>query len=95
MNIGCGEDVSIRELAETVRETLGFEGDLVFDTSKPDGTPRKLLNIAKIRSLGWTPAYRFAKAFSTPTLGFCSRLTSGQLSRIPKKLVSQAGCETQ
>lgn len=55
VNIGCGEDVSIRELAETVRETLGFEGDLVFDTSKPDGTPRKLLNIAKIRSLGWTP----------------------------------------
>ena len=55
VNIGCGEDVSIRELAETVRETLGFDGDLVFDTSKPDGTPRKLLNIEKIRSLGWTP----------------------------------------
>ena len=55
VNIGCGEDVSIRELAETVRETLGFDGDLVFDTSKPDGTPRKLLNIEKIRSLGWSP----------------------------------------
>ena len=55
VNIGCGEDVSIRELAETVRETLGFDGDLVFDTSKPDGTPRKLLNIEKLRSLGWTP----------------------------------------
>ena len=55
VNIGCGEDVSIRELAETIRETLGFDGDLVFDTSKPDGTPRKLLNIEKIRSLGWTP----------------------------------------
>ena len=55
VNIGCGEDVSIRELAETIRETLGFDGDLVFDTSKPDGTPRKLLNIEKIRSLGWSP----------------------------------------
>ena len=55
VNIGCGEDVSIRELAETIRETWGFDGDLVFDTSKPDGTPRKLLNIEKIRSLGWTP----------------------------------------
>ena len=55
VNIGCGEDVSIRELAETIRETLGFDGDLVFDTSKPDGTPRKLLNIEKLRSLGWSP----------------------------------------
>ena len=55
VNIGCSEDVSIRELAETVRETLGFDGDLVFDTSKPDGTPRKLLNIEKLRSLGWSP----------------------------------------
>lgn len=55
VNIGCGEDFTIRELVETVCETLGFDGDLVFDTSKPDGTPRKLLNIEKIRSLGWTP----------------------------------------
>jgi GDP-L-fucose synthase len=55
VNIGCGEDFTIRELVETVCETLGFDGDLVFDTSKPDGTPRKLLNIKKIRSLGWTP----------------------------------------
>ena len=55
VNIGCGEDFTIRELVETVCETLGFDGDLIFDTSKPDGTPRKLLNIEKIRSLGWTP----------------------------------------
>ena len=55
VNIGCGEDFTIRELVETVCETLGFDGDLVFDTSKPDGTPRKLLNIEKIRSLGWSP----------------------------------------
>lgn len=58
VNIGCGEDVSIRELAETVRETLGFDGDLEFDASKPDGTPRKLLNIEKLRSLGWSPRIR-------------------------------------
>ena len=55
VNIGCGEDFTIRELVETVCETLGFDGELVFDTSKPDGTPRKLLNIEKLRSLGWSP----------------------------------------
>lgn len=55
VNIGCGEDVTIRELAETVCEVLGFEGTLEFDASKPDGTPRKLLDISKIKSLGWSP----------------------------------------
>jgi len=55
VNIGCGEDVTIRELAETVCDVLGFDGSLEFDASKPDGTPRKLLDISKIRSLGWSP----------------------------------------
>jgi len=55
VNIGCGEDVTIKELAETVREVIGFEGDLVWDTTKPDGTPRKLLDISRIRELGWEP----------------------------------------
>jgi len=55
VNIGCGEDVTIRELAETVCDVLGFDGSLEFDTSKPDGTPRKLLDISKIKSLGWSP----------------------------------------
>ena len=55
VNIGCGEDVSIRELAETVCEVVGFEGDLVFDTSKPDGTPRKLMNVDRLLNLGWKP----------------------------------------
>ncbi|VAW62698.1 GDP-L-fucose synthetase [hydrothermal vent metagenome] len=53
VNIGTGEDVSIRELAETVKETTGFAGKLTFDASKPDGTPRKLLDVSKIHSLGW------------------------------------------
>jgi GDP-L-fucose synthase len=55
VNIGCGEDVSIRELAETVCEVLGFEGSLVFDTSKPDGTPRKLMHVGRLLDLGWKP----------------------------------------
>ena len=55
VNIGCGEDVTIRKLAETVCDVLGFDGSLEFDTSKPDGTPRKLLDISKIKSLGWAP----------------------------------------
>ena len=55
INIGCGQDVTIRELAETICEVLGFEGTLEFDPTKPDGTPRKLLDISKIKTLGWTP----------------------------------------
>lgn len=52
-NVGTGEDVTIRELAETVMSVVGFEGKIVFDASKPDGTPRKLLNVSRMRNLGW------------------------------------------
>ncbi|HEY5954237.1 MAG TPA: GDP-L-fucose synthase [Terrimicrobiaceae bacterium] len=55
VNIGCGEDVTIRELAETVCDVLGFEGELVFDTTKPDGTPRKLLDVGILFRMGWRP----------------------------------------
>lgn len=53
VNIGTGEDLSIRELAETVKEVVCYEGDIVFDTSKPDGTPRKLMDVSKLHKLGW------------------------------------------
>jgi GDP-L-fucose synthase len=56
VNIGCGEDISIRDLAHLVGRIVGFEGELVFDPSKPDGTPRKLLDISRMRSLGWAPS---------------------------------------
>ncbi len=56
INVGCGEDSSIRELAELVCEVVGFDGELAWDTTKPDGTPRKLLDVSKIRALGWKPA---------------------------------------
>ncbi|MGI8435659.1 MAG: GDP-L-fucose synthase family protein [Chthoniobacterales bacterium] len=55
INVGCGDDISIRELAELICDVVGFEGELTFDASKPDGTPRKLLDISKLRSLGWKP----------------------------------------
>jgi len=53
VNLGTGVDVTIRELAETVREVVGFGGELVFDSSKPDGTPRKLLDVSRMKALGW------------------------------------------
>lgn len=53
VNIGTGEDLSIKELAELVKETVGFEGTIEFDTSKPDGTPRKLMDVSKLHSQGW------------------------------------------
>lgn len=53
VNIGTGVDVTIKELAETIKEIVGFSGNLVFDDSKPDGTPRKLLDVSKINNLGW------------------------------------------
>ncbi len=53
INIGMGEDLSIKELAEMIKEITGYEGKIVFDTSKPDGTPRKLLDVSKLNYLGW------------------------------------------
>lgn len=52
-NLGTGQDVTIRELAKTVMDVVGFDGEIVFDVSKPDGTPRKLLNVDRIHALGW------------------------------------------
>jgi GDP-L-fucose synthase len=53
VNVGCGQDVAIRELAEMVMKVVGFEGRIRFDASKPDGTPRKLLDVSRISALGW------------------------------------------
>lgn len=53
INVGCGKDISIKELAYLIKEIVGFDGELYFDISKPDGTPRKLLDVSKLHSLGW------------------------------------------
>jgi len=55
VNVGCGEDQTIRALAETICEVVGYSGSLAFDSTRPDGTPQKVLDISKIRALGWTP----------------------------------------
>src|SRR5437667_1557487 len=55
INVGCGEDISIRELAQLICDIVGFEGQLAWDTTKPDGTPRKLLDVTKLQNFGWQP----------------------------------------
>jgi len=56
VNAGCGEDLSIKDLSEIVRKTVDYKGEIVWDTTKPDGTPRKLLDVSKLKSLGWSPS---------------------------------------
>jgi len=56
INVGCGEDISIRDLAELICDIVGFDGELTWDANKPDGTPRKLLDVTKLRALGWKPS---------------------------------------
>ncbi len=53
VNIGTGKEITIKELAEMVREIVGFEGDIIWDDSMPDGTPRKLLDVSKLHDIGW------------------------------------------
>jgi len=57
INIGTGEDVTINELVQTMKKIVGYEGDIIYDTSKPDGTPRKLLDVSKLHNLGWKHKY--------------------------------------
>ena len=64
INVGCGEDVTIRELAELICDEIGFDGELVWDKTKPDGTPRKLLDVTRIRALGWQPTIPLRKGIA-------------------------------
>jgi len=77
INIGCGEDVTIRELAGMVQGVVGFEGQFVFDTTKPDGTPRKLLDIHRLQQLGWQSKVGLHEGIIATYHDFCglTRLT--------------------
>lgn len=72
-NVGTGEDISIRELAETVMDVVGFKGKIVFDSSKPDGTPRKLLNVSKLNQLGWRARISLIDGIKNAYSDFLSR----------------------
>ncbi|MEO3712126.1 GDP-L-fucose synthase [Roseateles sp. 2.12] len=73
LNVGCGQDLSIRELAQTVAAVVGFEGELVFDTSKPDGTPRKLLDVSRISRLGWRARTGLAQGIASAYQDYLGR----------------------
>src|SRR3954449_3205313 len=82
INVGVGEDLSIREIAEMVAEVVGFEGDLEFDTTKPDGTPRKLLDVSKIRGLGWEPRIGLRDGLADTYRWYREQLDAGALQRV-------------
>ena len=71
VNLGCGEDISIAELADLVKEAVGYEGIITYDATKPDGMPRKLLDIARIRSMGWAPRIELAEGLKQVYVDFC------------------------
>ena len=73
LNIGTGEDVTIRELAETVMSAVGFDGEIVFDAGKPDGTPRKLLDVGRMRALGWQASVPLSDGIARAYKDFQSR----------------------
>lgn len=73
LNIGSGSDLSIKDLALLVKKVIGFEGELTFNTDKPDGTPRKLMDISKIKSLGWAPSVALENGISLAYQDFLLR----------------------
>jgi GDP-L-fucose synthase len=78
VNVGTGEDLTILELATLVAQTVGFTGEILTDPTKPDGTPRKLLDISKIKAAGWQPAVPFEQGLAAAYEDFKSSLTTGQ-----------------
>lgn len=72
INVGTGVDCSIRELAETMAKVVGFRGELIFDTTKPDGAPRKLLDVSRLKSLGWNSSIRLDEGLASTYQWFCA-----------------------
>jgi GDP-L-fucose synthase len=73
LNIGCGEDLSIRDLAGLVQRVVGHRGEIVWDSSKPDGTPRKLMDISRIKALGWAPTVSLEAGIASTYAWFLAR----------------------
>jgi GDP-L-fucose synthase len=73
MNIGVGHDLTIRELAETVRDVVGYQGAIEFDTSKPDGTPRKLMDVGRLNAMGWSARTSMSEGLAVAYRDFIDR----------------------
>ena len=80
VNIGSGEEVTIRELATLMAEVTGFAGRIDFDESKPDGTPRKIVDITRLRSLGWKPGHTLAEGLAQTYQWFCDNIPTARLA---------------
>ncbi|MFF8986043.1 GDP-L-fucose synthase family protein [Streptomyces globisporus] len=78
VNIGCGEDLTIRELAQTVRDVTGYQGRIAWDTAKPDGTPRKLLDVTRLNALGFTPKISLRDGIARTYAWWLGQLPPGQ-----------------
>ena len=79
VNLGSGEDVTIRELTEMVVKAVGFDGEIVNDLSKPDGTPRKLMSADKLRALGWSPSTRLEQGIADTYRWFLDHIETGDI----------------
>ena len=75
VNVGTGMDCTIKQIAETIKEVVGYKGDLRFDTSKPDGTPRKLLDVASLNNIGWNSRIKLLQGLAD-TYGWYVSLNS-------------------
>jgi GDP-L-fucose synthase len=84
LNVGTGIDLSIKELAFLVAKTIGYAGDIQWDSSKPDGTPRKQLDVSKLGTMGWRAAIPLAEGLSNTYAVFKEALASAPLTSVPK-----------
>ena len=72
INVGTGEDMSIKELADRIGEVVGYKGQIQFDSTKPDGTPRKLMDVSRLKQLGWKYSIHFNEGLTTLYAGMAS-----------------------
>jgi len=79
VNIGCGKDISIRELAELLVSAIDYRGRLLFDTTKPDGTPRKLLDVGRLTELGWAPTITLKEGIQSTYAWFAEHSSEARL----------------
>ena len=78
VNVGVGEDVTILELATLIARTVGYEGQILTDPTKPDGTPRKLMDVSRLKATGWAPLIGFEEGLAAAYQDFLSKLESGE-----------------